>query len=120
MKVDEIVKRMLVCNLRRWLEDLNGWLKWTIDAIERSDTVEEVMYWKKRLLTVMLDNLPLSVGHCYFCLKHDMKCDECEYARVHGFCVRRDSDYKRIVDEVKRLREMIDELYYRDESYDQA
>ena len=118
MKVDEKVKEVLVRNLRGWLEDLNGRLKWAIDAIERAETVEEVMYWKKWLLTTMLHNLPLAAGHCYFCLKHNMKCDDCEYARIHGVCANEDSDYKKITVGVERLKKTIDMLYYNDEVYE--
>jgi len=122
MKVDKDVQERLVENLSGWL----GWLdilydnmKSWINKIEKAETVEDVMKFKRDMLLDYLDSMPIGPDECYFCLLHQMDCEEapCEYGMVHGFCSNEDSDHREIRKLVGELRQVLEERYYRGESY---
>lgn len=122
MKADERVKRILVNNLKRWLDELYGRIFLQIKAIENAPTVEEIMILKKGLILFCLEFLPLSVNECYFCIerkwwKGDI-CENCPYAKFHKPCREEDSDYRKIREIIWKAIEIVGEYYYKGERYD--
>jgi hypothetical protein len=91
--------------------------------------VEELMEMKTLMVSWYLGHVPLSHEECYFCVLHGdidkdcvvvagVNCDACEYAVVHGQCGASGSDYMKILEKVRELRDMIENLYYKGEVYD--
>jgi len=117
MKVDEEVRRQLIENLKIWLKRLNRIVKSLVKDMEEAETVEEIMALKRELLLRYICLIPISASYCYFCIKHDLECNKCEYAKHHGICTYAESDYAKIIDKAKELELTVAELYYKGEKY---
>jgi len=118
MKVDEDVREWLVENLTDWLDNLYDIMKHWIGKMGKAKSVEDIMRYKKAMLVDYMDGMPAGPDQCYFCLLHRMDgCEACEYGVIHGFCGDDGSDYGEISRLRDRLRQVLEERYYRDESY---
>jgi len=81
----------------------------------RNTTFHQYMKAKKELL-LELATLPLTVGACPYCLIHDLRCDECEYGKIHGKCSMEESKFGVVCFKVTRLT--IELRNYYDEGFD--
>lgn len=119
MEVNEEIKQKLVKNLKNWLDDTVFWMDHFIQLIESAETVEDIMKFKRDLLTTYIGDLPVSDKYCYFCLLHEREmysgrdCINCEYAKHHKMCNDLNSDWRRIIAARNELMNVIDKLYYR-------
>lgn len=123
MKVNKAIQELLVENLTDWLDRLYGGMRYWISKIEEAETVEDIMRYKKDMLVDYVKSMPIRSDGCYFCLLYlGNDCEEvlCEYGVVHGFCNDEGSDYDEIRKLRNKLRQRIEEKYYRGESYDCA
>jgi len=124
MIVNEEIRKELVKNLKEWKEELNCHLELYIKEIERAETVEDIMRYKRSLLYIMVRELPLQATTCYFCLLYRNKetgkldCEKCEYGKIHGICFDSDSDYQSISRKRGQLMAKIDFLYFKDDKYE--
>jgi len=119
MKVDVKTKDLLIRNLKEWFATLCCEINLCIEEIEKAETVEEVMYYKKKLLLDYLCVTPLSSTTCYFCIYEENFCEGCLYARYHKPCGETGSDYYEIKKALRRLINLIDEKYYSGEKYEE-
>lgn len=72
--------------------------------------------WKSELMLAILENLPIKMEHCPFCIATEVECDECEYAKVHGKCDEREtSTYGTLTAFLDALRRLISDAYPSDE-----
>lgn len=120
MKVNRVVREMLVENLDDWLNKLYDDIHYWIKKISKAETVEDVMKHKQDLLLDYVNSIPLGWGYCYFCLLYNgYSCEEvlCEYGVVHGFCDSTNSDYATIQSLKRELKKEILNRYYRGEKY---
>ena len=60
--------------------------------------VKEIMAAKRKMLVSLIESLPLTTYHCYFCmaLKPGDKCHNCLYKNLHGECGAIDSTFMKI------------------------
>lgn len=125
MQIDEEIRKYLMQNLEAALKDMTRDYRDAIDIISTAEDVEEIMVAKRDLLVACVDQMPMSVDECYFCLlqKRDLDgdwnfCDGCKYSKLHGKCRAESSTFY----ELTRMRnEFSDELYinyYGGELYD--
>ena len=122
MKVDGKARTMLVENLRRWSDSLHQDLFCRILEIEHSESVEEIMSRKQKLLDEYVRRMPLNSEWCYFCiqriiLKKDCNCEQCPYSWEHQVCQVEGSNFYVIIDAKRRLIRRVGK-YYSGESYD--
>ena len=110
------VQSKLVRNLVRWFFTVNVEINECIEQIESSETVENIMMFKQKLLITLVQNLPLRYYYNYFCLKNK-RCGECEYAKIHGVCSEEGSDVNKIEEAMKDLLLKLQD-YYKGESYE--
>lgn len=125
MKVNEKTRQKLIKNLEEWLELTLDIARDTIEEMRHAISVEDLMNLKKRLLIDLLD-LPLSSTECYFCIELGLDdveepekiCKDCPYAEHHGICSVMNSSWRKIIDSLYELQNLIDKEYYRDEKYE--
>jgi len=122
MIVNEEIRKELVKNLKEWKEELNCHLELYIKEIERAETVEDIMRYKRSLLYIMVKELLLQATVCYFCLLYGqgtekLDCKKCEYGKLHRICFESDSDYYSILKARNELLRKIEFLYYKGEEY---
>lgn len=130
MKADEKVKKILVRSLREHLTLFFISAENLLNDIEDAKTVEEVMMYKRDLLSKWVYEIPLQSRHCYFCILKillsknsnfsNFSCwESCKYAKHHGVCdSQADSDYSQIKKKIKILLAGIDD-YYKGETYEE-
>jgi len=120
MKAEGVVVRELLRNLRKWRDEFFERIDGVIDKIACAETVEDVMRYKKSLLLVILDYMPLDAKYCYFCIVSSPSCGfyNCPYAKFHGVCSMEDSDYWEIRRNLFILRELVNSKYYSGEKYE--
>ena len=94
-------------------------------ALVRSETVENTMLEKQRLLLRLVESLPSGHKYFYFCPPDWEEenehigsfCKECLYARVHRICAESGSSWSQINDCKRLLHRMIADRFYYGESY---
>jgi len=120
MKVDEDVRWSLVRHLEYWRRDLFESLGRCIRGIEAAETVEEIMWLEKVLLSRLVESVPPPDPFRYFCSRFfrylDSDCVDCPYGTVHGRCIDRGSDWHKIQEARVELWKAVRQ-YYRDEQY---
>jgi len=117
MKVNKATQELLVENLTSWLDSLCDGMRHYITKINEAETVEDIMRYKKEMLIDYLDNMPIGICDCYFCLLYQDDCKGCKYGKIHGFCNDDGSDYEEIHRLRNKLRTAVEERYYRGETY---
>lgn len=117
MIINDHKRSLLIDSLEDTQITFNIMFKAAIERIEDADTVEEIMDAKCDLLKAIVDEMPLNIAACYFCLINYPTCSECQYAKKHGDCNRSDSTYDKIQTAKQRLHDEL-EVYYYGESYD--
>lgn len=106
MKATKKTKMELVNNLKNWEHNISSIISTHIERIEFSDTVEEIMNQKAKMLSEILADFCMRSEVCYFCLKHD-GCEKCKYGKVNGICCEDDSIYDEISGDINRLKRKI-------------
>ena len=118
MKIDNEIRDELMSNMRlREFEYRESFARFYRKA-KQAETVEEIMEYKQELLMELVQNLPLTVDTCYFCLLHNFEddvhaCNKCEYKKFHGKCTEDESDFSSIMNKVHELAQEIDGKYYK-------
>jgi len=93
-------------NLNRYIRDL-----------EKSKTVEDIIISKQRILEDLVLYLPITCKDCYFCYLNEGNCKICEYAKYHGICESRWSDWRKLHKAFNKLLTAMVK-YYKGERYD--
>lgn len=117
MEANKEITKIIVSNIQHKLNCLEQDVKENLQKMKKAETVEEVMEIKQQILLNWLSWVPLDGGECYFCLETKLKCAECGYAKVHGRCAEKNSDYAEISDALWTLRREILSKYYVGEKY---
>jgi len=116
MKADEEVKEKLLKNFEKWKKELNEMIDYYLSSIKNAEKVEDIMFFKKRLLLYLLKYFPIDIELCYFCIMKELKrfdtCADCPYAKYHRRCPEGYSDYAIIIRHLEVLYKLIDEFYY--------
>jgi len=123
MRIDETIREKLLDYFKGMKKLHISYLETWEKCIRISETVEELMRQKREILINLLNELPIGHTQCYFCLLREYKaafasCYYCPYAKYHGVCIHRGSDYARISELLKRLKYEISTFYYKGEKYD--
>lgn len=123
LKADKKIVNEIIENLRSKVSDFNHRIEYYLKRLEKAETVEEVMEIKQQILALWVFYIPLRGDTCYFCIKCrdvlDVNCDSCEYAKHHGNCAEKDSSWRKINSLRWKLHDLINEEYYKGESYEQ-
>jgi len=120
LEPNKAIQEWLVENLTDWLDSLYDSMRRWVDKINEAETVEDIMMYKKSMLVEYVNSMPIGINECYFCLLYQADdCEEvpCEYGVVHGFCNDEGSDYEEIRKLREKLKQRIEERYYRGESF---
>jgi hypothetical protein len=127
MEIDEEIRRSLMQNLETSLKDITRHYRDAIDIISTAEDVEEIMVAKQDLLVACVDQMPMSVDECYFCLlqlKHldgDWNfCKGCKYGEVHGKCRESSSVFYELTKMRNKFSDELVDKYYSGERYDKS
>jgi len=117
--MDKIERKALKLSKKKideYVEESIKAIRYRLRCIEKSETIEELMTEKKKLLVQIVKMLPLDVEMCPYCHLVDLKlgsqindltqkqiCDFCDYGKRHGMCIDYSSDYGQIDKAVKQL-----------------
>lgn len=80
-------------------------------TLQSAETVVEMMQHKLKLLIKLYDLLPLEPGECPYCAENSGYCDICEYAEIHGKCIKSGSLYHKIILSLRRTIKHTKYLY---------
>ena len=115
-EVNEEIKEKVVRNLMDYVWLVNNIMTGHIAEMASTESVEEFMYVKKRLLVDYVRSLPVNGEYFYFCLKN-MKCENCEYGKIFG--TNEDNSVCRsLVSQRYKVYTTIYDRYYCGETYE--
>lgn len=114
-EVNEEIKEKVVRNLMTHMWIVNNVMTGHIAEIASTESAEEFMHVKKRLLVDYVSFLPVDGEHFYFCLKNE-KCENCEYGKIFG-TTEDDGICYNLVSKRYELYMTIDDRYYCAERY---
>ena len=83
------------------------------DGYREAKTVGDIMNAKRAFLQELITTLPLGTYHCYFCLLKKDNCHSCKYGKKHGICIKKDSDYGKVMHARNDLLGVIVEKYHK-------
>jgi len=100
-------------NIKNNMERDIDFMQQALKNIEQTETFEDFMESKKKLLETIVLSLPLSDDECPFCnlilgdvdshIRLLTNCAECEYGKIHGVCYNKISDYQNLLTTIKTL-----------------
>jgi hypothetical protein len=82
--LDRGVMNRLINNLNENINDMHKHYLSIVNELTTVTTINEVMSIKRKLLLAMVENLPLSNIHCYYCMINEGICHDCKYKNKHG------------------------------------
>jgi len=78
------------------------------DVLATAENVASLHDTKRRLLLTLTD-LPVDVSECIYCQIYGSDCAKCPYGVDHGICANLDSNYQKMREELRVLRNSIKE-----------
>ena len=125
MKPNRKIVKELIQGLQECKARYNYVFEDYVSHLKHADSVDRVMELKQNLLIDYLQNFPLGMFECYFCLEEmddeeSDDCSKCPYGTIHGICIaeKNNNDYGKIYLQKKNLLRAVRKFYYNNEHYD--